>query len=341
MRLNKINLLLAILLLSATCIQARGEEQGEIRMISGGPVEQNIELTGADISSGSNRPGSEFTLSWSYAPVHWGIAYCPNADIEASSIAFNSTINLPLSDINPGYYKLSEYIDAKIIVRIGGNTNKDSDVPLVDVDNKDPDYDCIKNKGSEPLRKRFDTATSGRVLFKLRKSLDSSAAINGSGTINVFGRLSKGGSYGSQPLFKINVRSAIDYLPEKCTFNNGMPLDVDFNNIGTEGLDGSKHPRDLNIGFVCHGGRFDAGDQPIQLSLQGKADGDYFQTSVDGLNIVLKEKGVVIKPNSKYSVSSPGNRGSWSLVAAPLARPGASLKDGEFNASATVVASFE
>ncbi|HHB1427578.1 TPA: fimbrial protein [Serratia odorifera] len=271
-----------------------------------------------------------------------GIAYCPVADITQSSISYNSGINLLPSEINPGFYKLSEYIDVKVVVKIAGKVGSEQSVPFQDIDNNDPDYDCMKNAGSQPLGKVFGTASNGRVIFKLRKSIDGGAGDGNPGTIKIFGRMTQGGRYGSEPLFEITVNSRIDYLPEKCTFNNGIPLDIDFNEIGTEGLDGSKHVRQLNVDFSCSGGSFDAGDRPILLSLRSNAvDGDYFKTDMEGLGIVVKERGAVIRPNEKYPVSSPGNRGRWSLTAAPAARPGARLKEGEFNASATLVASFE
>ncbi len=36
-----------------------------------------------------------------------------------------------------------------------------------------------------------------------------------------------------------------------------------------------------------------------------------------------------------------GNGGSWNLVAAPFANGGAEIGEGEFNASATIVAAFQ
>ncbi|CAI1707950.1 long polar fimbrial protein LpfD [Serratia ficaria] len=335
-------LLFATALFSAPSAQAWAEEQGEVRMESGAAVQQDVTLSGTDIGPGDNVPGNEFTHPLPDNSHYMGIAYCPTADIKGSSISYNSDINLPPSEMNPGFYKLSEYIDVKVAVKIGGHVSSEQNVPFHDIDNNDPDYDCIKNTGSNLLGKVFATGSSGDVIFKLRKSIDGGAGASTPGTINIFGKMTAGGSYGSEPLFKINLSTRIDYLPEKCTFNNGIPLDVNFNDIGTEGLDGSKHALPLNVGFVCSGGSFDAGDKPIRLSLRSNSvDGDYFQTDMKGLGIVVKEKGGVIKPNEKYPVSSPGNRGVWSLVAAPVARPGAVLKEGDFNASATLVASFE
>ncbi|HEI8864694.1 fimbrial protein [Serratia sp. AKBS12] len=321
---------------------AQAAEQGEIRMEGGAAVQQNVTLNGTDIGPGDNVPGNEFTRPLPDNSQYMGIAYCPTADIKGSSISYNSEINLPPSELNPGFYKLSEYIDVKVAVKIGGHVASEQDVPFHDIDNKDPDYDCIKNTGSNLLGKVFATGSSGRVIFKLRKSIDGDAGASNPGTINIFGRMTSGGSYGAEPLFKINLGTNIDYLPEKCIFNQGLPLVVDFNNIGTEGLNGSKYVRPLNIEFACSGGSFDGSDRPIRLSLRSKSvDGDYFQTDIQGLGIVVKEKGAVIKPNDRYPVSSPGNRGVWSLEAAPIAKPGAALQEDEFNASATLVASFE
>lgn len=343
MRLNKTTLLLATALFSTLSVQVQAEEQGEIRMKHGATVQQNVTLHGENIGTGNNKPGNEFTVQFPDTSAYTGVAYCRTADIKASSLSYRTEIqNLPGSDINPGFYKLNEYFDVKVAVNIGGRVNSEKIVPFSDVDNDDPDYDCLKNSGTADLVKMFATGSRGRVIFKLRKSIDGYASAGSPGTVTLLGRMTNGGRYGTEPLFQININTSIDALPEKCTFNNGAPLDVDFGSIGTEGLDGSKYVQQLNVDFRCEGGSFDSGDRPVHLSLRGKsADGETFQTSLGGLGIRVTEKGKVIKPNEKYPVNSPGNRGRWLLETAPVARPGAALKEGEFTASATLMASFE
>ena len=62
------------------------------------------------------------------------------------------------------------------------------------------------------------------------------------------------------------------------------------------------------------------------------------------LGIALRDQqGTLIKPNTFYNV--PGfanNEGDWNLIAAPVAKSATSvIPEGEFHASATVVAEFQ
>ena len=64
----------------------------------------------------------------------------------------------------------------------------------------------------------------------------------------------------------------------------------------------------------------------------------------DDLGIVIKDaSGGTVVPNQFYNVKGfYQNQGDWNLTAAPVAKPGVgSVKEGEFEASATVVAQFQ
>lgn len=85
----------------------------------------------------------------------------------------------------------------------------------------------------------------------------------------------------------------------------------------------------------------------IQQANTASFNSDYLGTTgaVDrsNLGIILKDSGgSLVAANRFYDV--PGfnnNQGTWNLTAAPIANAGTNILEGEFRASATVVAEFQ
>ncbi|HEY3982425.1 fimbrial protein [Cedecea sp.] len=343
--LNRLTLALALLTLSGL---ARAEVQGEIQGLDGVITPPEVILTQDKVTS--NVPGAEFEVKWGYTPVYLGKSYCPSGPIERSTITYNARF----ADLLPGsdsWHKFNDYFDVKVVMSVGNGaggsgTNIDNVVvPFPAKTGTDSDYVCYPtDKNGTPLgeHKMFYTASKGTATFRLRKSLDGNSDAKSEHTVEVFGFLTNGVGFGSDPIFRMTFRTDVEATPEKCTFNNGSPINVDFGDIGTDNLDGSRYVKNVDITFVCTGGRFDAGDVPISLALkQNGTSGDSFATNLADLSILVKRQGNLVKPNVAEPVTSPGNRGSWNLTAAPLAAVDASLGEGVFTASATVVASFQ
>ncbi|MEW5561990.1 fimbrial protein [Enterobacter asburiae] len=345
MKQIKTKLGLLTVLLSCCCGAAWGYEQGEVRLDNGTQT-VDVDLTGDEFPN--NRPGAKVDKGWKYTPVFDATAYCPDGPIGQSSIYYKAESTLASTPDSEGYYKLNDYISARIEIYIDGHYADFKGIPFFDVDNKDYDYQCVSN--SESLGKKLGSVSEGKVTFRLDKSLTNGVTLDDLSIFNIFGRLSAGGgSYGSEPLFHVNLRSAVIGVPEKCEFNDGQPIRVDFGDIGTSDLDGSAYQKPLDINFVCSGGIFDDDTTPppvILLSLQGASssfDNRYFKTSQPGLGIVVKSSdgGEIVEPRQEYQVSSQDNKGSWRLVAAPIADHVVELEEGEFTASATVIASVQ
>jgi len=110
----------------------------------------------------------------------------------------------------------------------------------------------------------------------------------------------------------------------------------------------------MSVPIECTGGGFD-GNSSVQFAIQPASgvsafNSDYLATSgtVDrsNLGIVIKNRaGNTISPNQFYKVPSVSNtsgyKGTWNLVAAPVANQGTTIPEGDFEASATIVARFQ
>ena len=74
-----------------------------------------------------------------------------------------------------------------------------------------------------------------------------------------------------------------------------------------------------------------------------RSEGASFSFLQTSIGIVIKDSsGSTVVPNQFYDV--PGfnnNQGVWNLTAAPIAKPGSIIPEGEFDAAATVVAQFQ
>jgi len=333
--------LVTAMIFGALSTSAVAFEQGEVRLVNGTQT-RDIELTDSDIVD--NNPGAEVTRSWNVTARYKGQVYCDQAIIPgANSVFFQTTSILPPSEINSGFLKLNEYFDVKVEVVVAGYNQNFYTIPFTDVDNLQTDFFC--EQSPQEIQRDFESASKGKVTFKLRKRITNGAVIDDQETFNMFGRMGGGnGRYGNEPMFNVRIKTAIIGVPEKCIFNGGNPIQVDFGDIGSEGLDGSRYMQDLAIDFVCSGGDFDNGSKNIKLTVRADVSdfsADYFKTDKPDLGIKLTSREGIVRPNITYLVQSNQNSGRWQLSAAPFAKPGASISEGEFNASATVIASFD
>ena len=65
------------------------------------------------------------------------------------------------------------------------------------------------------------------------------------------------------------------------------------------------------------------------------------QPAVQSARRWKRSPGDSLSPVAPFRVVNIGNGGSWNMVAAPFANGGAEIGEGEFNASATIVAAFQ
>ena len=162
----------------------------------------------------------------------------------------------------------------------------------------------------------------------------------------------------STPISRVIISSGLITVPDRCVFNKGQKIAVEFGTLpnAASKLDGNNYKQSVPIHVECEGGSFSQGALNIELGIQtttasGTASFNHqlLGTLSNGqkrsdLGILLQDtNGRPVVPDQFYEMKGfYKNQGDWNLTAAPMANAGAgSVKEGEFEASATVVAKFQ
>lgn len=320
---------------------------GEIEPV-GGTYDYMVNINNTNITN--NQPGSTYTDTFDLAGMFQGRAYC-SVPMVNQAVFYTAQATLTQQGMNPGYLKLNDYMDVKIEIFIGGGVGGYEVVPFADLSNKAEQNYC--NVPSTVLTNQFASGAKGRVTFMITRPIINGVNLQGSEIAKLFGRLGSG-PIGSTPLSRITIASGVITVPDKCVVNQGTPIVVDFGTIPGTGsmLNGTNFSQQVPIHVKCEGGSFSQGALNIKLGIQQANpafdDGKYLSTQGttdrSELGIALRDsQGNPVAPNTFYDV--PGftnNEGDWNLVAAPMAKSATSvIPEGEFHASATVVAEFQ
>ncbi|CAM6367699.1 Fimbrial protein [Citrobacter sedlakii] len=322
---------------------------GEIEPV-GGTYDYMVNINNTNITN--NQPGSTYTDTFDLAGMFQGRAYC-SVPMTNQAVYYTAQATLTQQGSNPDYLKLNDYMDVKIEIYIGGTVRDYKVVPFTGLSNGIEQNYC--NVPSTILDNEFASGAKGRVTFMITKPIINGVNLQGSEIAKLFGRLGPG-AIGGTPLSRITIASGVITVPDKCVVNQGTPIVVDFGTIPGTGsaLDGNNFSQHVPIHVKCEGGSFSQGALNIKLGIQQPnpafTDGSYLSTQGTGgvdrsmLGIALRDaQRNLIKPNTFYNV--PGfanNEGDWNLVAAPIAQSATStVPEGEFHASATVVAEFQ
>lgn len=339
---NKVTRGLMTLFLSLFCMPVWSYEQGELRLQAGMQTIQ-VSLNEGDFTS--NVPGAQVVKEWQHPETqYYAYIYCPNGPIRTQGSIYYKTESLFGPIKSDGFISLNEYISVKVEVLIDGHHNGYETIPFTNVDNMDPQYQCLNSGGTLQPDHPVGTVSHGKVTYRLDKPLINGVELDSVNFFKIYARHSLGSAYGDEALFLLQIKSDLLGVPEKCEFNQGQIIDVNFGEIGTEELDGSRWQKAMPIAYECKGGVFDKEDgevYPINLMLKGDSTAEnYLRTSMDKLNIkVMNEDGSQLIPNKVYLM--PDSKGVWSLRAAPITTTDAALQPGDFSASATVIASFQ
>ncbi|ATM74932.1 putative minor fimbrial subunit StfF [Serratia fonticola] len=127
--------------------------------------------------------------------------------------------------------------------------------------------------------------------------------------------------------------------PPPCTINDGGEVDVDFGNrVGVSKVDGVNYLQPVNYRITCSPG---AGIWSMTLEVVGTpADYDEaaIKSNVDDLAIRLMQNGQRFMLNKPLAIKL---NAPPTLDAVPVKRPGATLKEGAFEATATLLAVYQ
>lgn len=126
--------------------------------------------------------------------------------------------------------------------------------------------------------------------------------------------------------------------PPACSINDGQRIEVDFGDrVGVNKVDGVNYRQPVNYRITCDPGS----GWSMLLTLSATASGydnAALATSVDDLGIRILQNGAPMQLNRPYAI---GAQNPPLLEAIPVKRPGSSLKEGAFEATATLQVMYQ
>lgn len=337
-------------------LAAHAFSQGEGEPEGGAPHQYDIELSSLDVSK-NHVGGRTEPFPWNLGSWYVVNFYCQQADISREPIYYTTTTTMPPSSQGANRFRLNEYLDVDVQVWVAGGYKKYVQAPFTNVSNRNNSNTCKKRKGYVRAS-NVESGSKGKVTFIVTKPIINGISITSQSLLEVAGRMGSGGPIPTTAISRVVIKSGLITVPDKCTFNRGDKISIEFGDLpgSAARLNGSNFSKSIPIHVSCEGGSFDQGALNINLGVQttmasGTAGfNDHFLGTLssgekrDDLGIVLKdESGSIVVPNQFYNVKGfYQNQGDWNLTAAPVAKPGVgSIKVGEFEASATVVAQFQ
>ncbi|WP_278426845.1 fimbrial protein [Pantoea dispersa] len=241
-----------------------------------------------------------------------------------------------MSNINPGYFILSDDLD--IMVKVKGYSIYHK-VPF------DVEAETIIHfpGGSFPDELAF--LTHGNIELKLRRDVIGGAVVIPFGKKLVSNYLTANPrrEYTTLPLFNLISELQIIPVPIVCNINDGIEINVEFNRIAIETLSESVtsvvHSKDIPLQVRCNVTL----NQEVNLRLVAGTpsfSNELIATNYPDLGIAVKHKGQLLKPMGTSAVRLINGMASEVITVFPVKKKGQPLSGGEFNASATLLISL-
>ncbi len=126
--------------------------------------------------------------------------------------------------------------------------------------------------------------------------------------------------------------------PPPCTIDSGSSIDIDFDKVRIQRIDGVNYRKSVPYAIHCAAGTL---PWELKLSVKGTAttfESSALQSSEADMGIRLLQNGLAFQLNTPLviNLSAPPV-----LEAVPVKRPGASLQPGAFTATATLLAEYQ
>ncbi|HDJ1442125.1 TPA: fimbrial protein [Serratia rubidaea] len=306
-----------------------------------------VNIASVDIalaSFSSNRAGAEARMTYSTNPQRFS-AIC-----NRSAAGFTMTHYVDMgpslipSDINPGYFKLSNDIDIRI-------ASESMDSPGYRYFPLAPPYSLEAN-GRPPVGQGvvvndFYVAGSGIIDLRLRRDIIGGAIVVPSNT-ELFSayRIMNSRPFApraSRPVVQARTRSGGQVIPvtPECSINQGNTISVNFgvlqtSRISSESRSDEFYSKDISLNFSCNTSL----TQDIKVRLVADSadfSADLIRSDHHELGFLLKHNGSLVKPMGSFIARIEKGAGSESIALVPVKDPHVSLLGGEFHASATLV----
>ncbi|MFC0228777.1 fimbrial protein [Serratia aquatilis] len=244
---------------------------------------------------------------------------------------------LPVSDINPGYLKLNDFLDIKIFILPGGR------------------LDSWFFMGSYAMPKGhhrtqpWGFGLNGYLSLRLRKDVIGGAVIMPRDQVvasNFFLSMYVSGMAeiprNPLPVFRIILKGQTLPVPVQCSIQADK-RDVDFRDLSSTDitLDGSRYGQEIQLTYRCNTPR----TLPIKINMladNSTFSSNYIATSNPDLGIVVKHSGKTVKPWTSFDTMLVDGTGSDRLYVAPVKNPTAkTIATGDFTANAVLVLSIQ
>lgn len=125
--------------------------------------------------------------------------------------------------------------------------------------------------------------------------------------------------------------------PPPCVINGDQPIEVNFDEVVTTRVDGSRYIREVPYNVICTGAT--SNDMVMQITGTGASfDPDVLGTNQDNLGIALLNNGKAQPLNSDIKFPYPNFP---VLKAVPVKRTASTLKAGAFSAGATMKVDYQ
>lgn len=251
------------------------------------------------------------------------------------------------SDINPGYYKLSDDVDAKIYVY--DNVGTPVLAPFTD-DHQTGGGTITPNVDLQPGN--YNSGSKIKLTLKLRKDVVGGAFLipQVSQMMSLYRRFGTVANwsyspYASQPVMSFTLQSSIITVPTDCTINNGEAINVNFGNIDSSWLTavstGKNASYDVSklLNYHCQTPlsqdvMINLNATPVSFSSQEAA----IATSKSDIGVVMKHNGVPVVPGSGFTTHFDSGTGNdvvtFSVIKSPDVQE---VQPGAFSASATLI----
>ncbi|ECG8606686.1 fimbrial minor subunit StfF [Salmonella enterica subsp. salamae] len=128
--------------------------------------------------------------------------------------------------------------------------------------------------------------------------------------------------------------------PPNCTISNGNTIEVEFGDVLINKIDGTRYIQDVPYEITCDSTVRDE-SMAMTLTLSGAASGfnnAAISTNVQGLGIELQQNG---EPFTLGATITVNEQSIPTLKAVPVKQSGAALREGEFDATATLQVDYQ
>ncbi|MBI6151089.1 fimbrial protein [Serratia surfactantfaciens] len=135
-----------------------------------------------------------------------------------------------------------------------------------------------------------------------------------------------------------NVTVSVTVLEiPSCVINGNRTIEVDFGEILTVSVDGTKYMKDIDYTLECSGSKSNA----MQMRVQGNAtsfDDSALQTNISDFGVALRANSQPLRINSMLKFTYPDKP---LLQAVPVKKAGKKLPGGAFSVGATLLVAYQ